>query len=86
TPIFVLKRDMQLIEGETEVHCRVTSLPLPRGRYFLWLGMFGKGPELIDWHPAAKFDVSGPPLGAAPRAIVRLAPIHVDASWEMARR
>jgi ABC-type polysaccharide/polyol phosphate transport system ATPase subunit len=86
TPIFVLKRDLQLVEGETEVHCRITTLPLPRGRYFLWLGMFGKGPELIDWHPAAKFDVSGPPLGAAPRAIVRLAPIHVDASWEMARR
>lgn len=83
TPIFVLRRDVHLAAGQTEVRCSVRSLPLPRGRYYLWAGVYdAPGRELLAWHPAAHFDVVGPDLDDAPRAIARLAPIHVDVDWK----
>lgn len=85
TPIFVQRRDLQLTPGETAVTCAMEHLPLPRGRYFLWAGVFDKKRDLLPWHPVARFDVSGPDLQDAPRAIVRLAPLHVDAAWEVTR-
>jgi ABC-type polysaccharide/polyol phosphate transport system ATPase subunit len=90
TPIFVLRRDAHLVSGETEVRCDIGDLPLPRGRYYLWVGMFESGDatgrELLSWHPAAHFDVSGPQLEDAPRAIVRLSPIQVQSAWTVEPR
>jgi ABC-type polysaccharide/polyol phosphate transport system ATPase subunit len=85
TPIFVLRRDMQVGSGETEVRCSMAALPLSRGRYYLWVGLFDapSGRELLDWHPAAHFDVTGPDLDQVPLGIARLAPVHVKASWEV---
>jgi len=86
TPIFVLRRDMLLTAGETRARCAIRSLPLPRGRFYLWVGMFeGAKRDPLPWHPATYFDVAGPSLDAAPRGIVRLAPVHVDAAWEVDR-
>lgn len=87
TPIFVLRREVALAAGETEVRCRMPRLPLPRGRYYLWVGIFGgRGDQdWLAWHPAAHFDVAGPDLDEPPRAIVRLAPVHVEAEWEVER-
>jgi ABC-2 type transport system ATP-binding protein len=90
TPIFVIRRDVHLTSGETEVRCDIRDLPLPRGRYYLWVGMFESGDatgrELLAWHPAAHFDVSGPQLEDAPRAIVRLSPIQVRSAWTVEPR
>jgi hypothetical protein len=44
------------------------------------------GNELLSWHPCAHFDVVGPDLDAGPLAVVRLAPVHVEATWEVGRR
>jgi ABC-type polysaccharide/polyol phosphate transport system ATPase subunit len=86
TPIFVLRRDIRLTAGETRARCAIPSLPLPRGRFYLWVGMFEGGKrDPLPWHPATYFDVAGPSLDAAPRGIVRLAPVHVDAAWEVER-
>jgi len=86
TPIFVLRRDLQLGAGETRARCALRSLPLPRGRFYLWVGMFEGGKrDPLPWHPATPFDVAGPSLDAAPRGIVRLAPVHVDATWDVER-
>jgi ABC-type polysaccharide/polyol phosphate transport system ATPase subunit len=86
TPIFVLRRDIQLAVGETKAHCAIRSLPLPRGRFYLWVGIFEGGKrDPLPWHPASRFEVAGPNLDAAPRGIVRLAPVHVDAAWEVER-
>ena len=86
TPIFVLRRDIQLGPGETTARCAVRGLPLPRGRFYLWVGMFEGGKrDPLPWHPATSFDVAGPSLDAAPRGIVRLAPVHVDAAWDVER-
>jgi ABC-type multidrug transport system ATPase subunit len=84
--IFSLRRDIHLSKGETVIKCTVRSLPLPRGRYYLWVGVYeGEGElDLLAWHPASHFDVIGPDLDRTPTAVVRVAPIHVDARWEVA--
>jgi ABC-type polysaccharide/polyol phosphate transport system ATPase subunit len=86
SPIFVINpgREIQLETGATEVECVLPRLPLPQGRYYLWGGVFEgwtDGPELLGWQPIAEFDVYGPELDRAPRAVVRLAPIHVESTW-----
>ena len=86
TPIFLLNpgRETILEPGETRVRCTIPALPLPRGRYYIWGGVYKnwtQGDELVAWQPLTEFDVYGPELDAAPRAIVRLSPVHVDSSW-----
>jgi ABC-type polysaccharide/polyol phosphate transport system ATPase subunit len=88
TPIFLLNpgRETILEPGVTHVRCSIPSLPLPGGRYYVWGGVYRnwtQGEELIGWQPLTGFDVYGPELDAAPRAVVRLSPVHVQSSWEM---
>src|SRR5579859_3587306 len=90
TPIFLINpgRDTGIEPGTTQVECRVPSIPLPRGRYYLWIGVYKdrtQGEELIGWQPLTEFDVYGPELDAAPTAVVRLSPLHVDSSWDISR-
>lgn len=82
-PIFLLTRQLTLPVGDTDVRCRLPQLPLPGGRYFLWVGVFRKGRELLPWHPAARFEVMGPNLESTPLGIVRQAPIHVESRWDV---
>jgi ABC-2 type transport system ATP-binding protein len=87
TPIFVVRRDAHLVEGETEITCEIARLPLPRGRFYVWAGVFdSRGHELLPWHPLSHMDVTGPDLDEAPRAIARPTPVHVDASWTIEAR
>jgi ABC-type polysaccharide/polyol phosphate transport system ATPase subunit len=86
TPICLLNpgRETVLEPGETRVRCSIPSLPLASGRYYIWGGIYKdwtQGDELIGWQPLTDFDVYGPELDAAPRAVVRLSPIHVESSW-----
>jgi ABC-type polysaccharide/polyol phosphate transport system ATPase subunit len=82
TPIFVLDRQLQFPVGTTEVRLSICRLPLPRGRYSLWVGIFDRGTtELLPWQPVARLDVRGPGLAAPPASVVRLAPVHVEAEW-----
>ncbi len=88
TPIFLLNpgRETMLEPGSTQVRCSIPSLPLPRGRYYLWIGVYRghtQGEELIGWQPLSQFDVYGPELDAAPRAVVRLSPLHGESDWEI---
>jgi ABC-2 type transport system ATP-binding protein len=83
-PIFVLHHELSLQNGETEARCVIPHLPLPRGRFYVWVGVFGKtGQDLLPWQPTAEFDVSGPDLHPTPQGIVRLAPVQVPTSWEV---
>jgi len=86
-PIFVTRYDTQLTEGEpVELRCSVERLPLPQGQYALWLGVYGRGRENeLTWHPLTRFDVTGKSLDRTPRGVARLAPVHVDASWQIER-
>jgi ABC-type polysaccharide/polyol phosphate transport system ATPase subunit len=90
TPIFLVNPGKEtLVEpGETHVRCSIARLPLPRGRYYVWAGAYRgwtDGEELVAWQPIARFDAHGPELDAAPRSIVRLAPVYVDSSWVIER-
>ena len=84
TPIFVVRRSVQLPAGEISARVSVERLPLPKGRFYVWVGIVGDdGSEVIGWHPAANFDVVGPLLDVPPVAVARLAPVHVEATWEV---
>jgi ABC-type polysaccharide/polyol phosphate transport system ATPase subunit len=87
SPIFLINPGQEAWlqpDGEARARCQIHSLPLPRGRYYLWLGVYQgseTGPELFAWQPVASFDVHGPPIDPAPIAVVRAAPVHVPSEW-----
>jgi ABC-type polysaccharide/polyol phosphate transport system ATPase subunit len=88
TPIFLINpgREAELERGENHVRCTIPSLPLPSGRFYVWAGVYRgwtEGRELLSWQPLTQFDVYGPELDAAPKAVVRLSPIQIDSSWEI---
>jgi ABC-2 type transport system ATP-binding protein len=84
SPIFLLRHDLHLAEDdEVTARCRIERIPLPRGRYYLWLGVFIARSELLGWQPVAHFDVAGPDLDSGPAGIARLAPVHVSAHWDV---
>ena len=83
TPIFLVNpgREHMLKPGTTELKMQIPAVPLPAGRYYLWGGIYKNwtnGVPLIDWQPLTRFDVYGPELDAAPKAVVRLSPLHVS--------
>jgi ABC-type polysaccharide/polyol phosphate transport system ATPase subunit len=86
SPIFVVNPGHEILiqPGTTSVHCELERLPVPRGRYSLWVGIWENwedGNEVLGWQPAANFEVYGPRLDRAPRAVVRLAPLYVETDW-----
>jgi len=86
-PIFVLHHELSLHNGHIEARCRIPHLPLPRGRFYVWVGIFGKnGQDLLPWQPATEFDVSGPDLHPTPQGIVRLSPIQMTTAWDVGSR
>jgi ABC-type polysaccharide/polyol phosphate transport system ATPase subunit len=86
TPIFVMPHEALLPAGEVELRCSIPHLPLPRGRYYLWMVIFEHSGDLLPWHPVSQFSVLGPDLAPTARGIVRLAPVEVAPTWEVERR
>jgi len=90
TPIFLVNpgRETPIEPGSTRVRCTIEDIPLPRGRYYIWGGIYKdhtQGDELVAWQPLVEVDVHGPELDAAPRAIVRLSPVHAETDWTIDR-
>jgi ABC-2 type transport system ATP-binding protein len=83
TPIFVVSDEVRLSAGTTTVRCRLPHLPVPRRRYFCWLAVLDGLREVISWQPVASVDVGGTDLDPVPRAVVRLAPVHVPSTWDV---
>ncbi len=82
TPVLVASRTLGFHAGETiDIACEFERLPLPRGRYFMWVGVFRNNRDLLKWRPCAQFDVLGPKLDMTPKAIVRLAPVATTTHW-----
>ena len=86
-PIFVLRYASSFPEGEFELRCRLQTLPLPKGRYSLWVAMrapvgSGKSAEFA-WQPVASFDAFGPNVIKAPTGVMVLSPVFVPAEWEL---
>ena len=86
TPIFVLRHELSLKEGATDIQLEIPRLPLPAGNFFLWFGAFqGWKWQLSPWQPLGSLHVSGMRLDPVPRAIVRLAPVWVESKWNVSR-
>jgi ABC-type polysaccharide/polyol phosphate transport system ATPase subunit len=84
TPVLLVTNRVQLENGATTVRCRLASLPVPRGRFYVWVAIgppAGSRHTLLTWGPVAQIDVGGPVLTEAPRGVVRLSPVYVDAQW-----
>jgi ABC-type polysaccharide/polyol phosphate transport system ATPase subunit len=84
TPIVLVSHRTNLDHGANSVACRLGSLPVPRGRYYVWCSVSSasEGRTLLPWGPVAHFEVGGPTLTASPRGVVRLGPVYVDAEWK----
>ena len=89
TPIFLVNpgRETLFERGRRlKIECEIDRLPLPKGRFYVWVGVYERnrhGPELFPWQAVAEFDVFGPRLDEAPRAVVRLAPLQLKSSWNV---
>jgi ABC-type polysaccharide/polyol phosphate transport system ATPase subunit len=86
TPIFVVRRDVQLRKGRTPFRLELPRLPLPPGKFFLWAGCYRTVSriELMPWHPIGALPVVGRQhLDPTPGAIVRLSPVFVESRWEV---
>ncbi len=88
TPVFLINpgRETNFEPGATRIRCTIPNVPLPSGRYYLWGAVYEnwtQGEELLGWQPLAHFDMYGVELDAAPRAVVRLAPVYVESSWDI---
>jgi ABC-type polysaccharide/polyol phosphate transport system ATPase subunit len=84
-PIFVLQRALKFPQGEFELRCRMRGVPLPRGQYSLWMSSQRRQRSVLNhpWKPIANFNVFGTPLTKAPRGVMRLSPVYVDATWDI---
>jgi len=85
-PILVVRRRGRWRAGSHDVRCTFPELPLPRGRYALWVGVFDHSQgneEIINWQRVDQFEVFGPDLDDPPTAVVRRAPFYVEHSWEV---
>jgi ABC-2 type transport system ATP-binding protein len=80
-PVFVARTEVDLEEGRTDVSCLMRHLPLPGGRFYVWVGVFDQDRDLLSWQPAAAMEILGPEIGGVPRGIARLAPVHVEVEW-----
>jgi len=84
TPAFMIDHALSLGQGLTEIRCTIPRLPVAGGQYYVWTGVFDRaGADLVPWQPVEKFGVTGAELGLAPRGIVRLAPLWIDARWDV---
>lgn len=83
TPVFTVTNAVSVTSSSSSIECVLGQLPLARGRYALWGGVYtADGRALSEWRPLLTFDFAGPDLAAAPRAVARLAPVVVKATWE----
>jgi hypothetical protein len=82
TPTFLVSTSLLLEGPETVLRCRLHNIPLPRGRYSVWVHVTdGFDDDLVLWHPVTSFVLAGSDLDPAPTAVVRLSPVHVRAEW-----
>jgi ABC-type polysaccharide/polyol phosphate transport system ATPase subunit len=80
-PMLVTREPVELQQGSNTVTCRVDRLPLPRGRFFVWVAVYLAGEPLLRWHPATPIDVVGPDLPRLPPGIMRHGRLIAETSW-----
>ncbi|MHB1739519.1 MAG: ABC transporter ATP-binding protein [Actinomycetes bacterium] len=82
--IFTVRQTLDLPLGKSLLTCGFDGLPLARGRYSVWAGVYaGDGKPLAGWQPVTAFEVTGAELPPAPMAVIRLAPLVLPARWKL---
>lgn len=81
--LFGFRRSIVTPGGDAVVGLRLPRLPLPRGRFHVWIRVVDEhdARPYLQWHPVASFDVMGPNLDKLPPSVVRRAPVHVEYQW-----
>jgi ABC-type polysaccharide/polyol phosphate transport system ATPase subunit len=84
-PIFVIWNDHTFPFGDFELRCRLKSLPVPRGQYYLWLAVLGPGQKrpMLKWKPIGAFQVQGPNPIHPPKGVMALSPVYVESDWSV---
>lgn len=87
-PVFVVRYGRFFPEGEFEVRCRLSNLPLPKGSYALWasirpMNVNGKIPPYLAWQPLASFEAFGPEANRPPPGVTVMSPVYVPAEWDL---
>jgi ABC-type polysaccharide/polyol phosphate transport system ATPase subunit len=84
-PIFVTKHRTAFPAGDFAVKVRLRDVPVPRGRYYLWLSMEGANDRRLaqTWRPIGHFDVFGPPAVQPPRGVMILSSVFVHSDWDL---
>jgi len=69
-PSFVAMHHSAFPGGDFELRCQLQNLPLPKGRYYVWLALEGSTDLAAaqTWKPVGAFDVFGPTPSDAPRS------------------
>jgi ABC-type polysaccharide/polyol phosphate transport system ATPase subunit len=84
-PIFVTKHRTSFPAGDFEMKVRLRDLPLPRGRYYVWLAVEETTSKRAaqPWKPVGYFDVFGPPPVQPPKGVMVLSSVFVHSDWEL---
>jgi ABC-type polysaccharide/polyol phosphate transport system ATPase subunit len=86
TPVFLERKDGNVPGGDFELRCRLRHLPVPKGRYSVWVGAWGHTrtrKEMLPWQPVASFQSFGPDHLPPPPGVTLLSPVYVAADWEL---
>ncbi len=87
TPVFIVRYASSFPSGQFELRCKLKSLPLPKGRYSLWVAMrpplSAHSKSKLTWQPVASFDAFGPDAIRPPLGVMVASPVHVPAEWEL---
>jgi ABC-type polysaccharide/polyol phosphate transport system ATPase subunit len=84
-PVFVAMHHSAFPGGDFELRCQLQNLPLPKGRYYVWLALEGSTDLAAaqTWKPVGAFDVFGPTPVPTPQGVMVLSPVYVPATWEL---
>jgi ABC-type polysaccharide/polyol phosphate transport system ATPase subunit len=78
SPVIVASDEIDLDAPSLQLTCRFEDLPLGRGTYAIWMAFQRtSGAALLPWRSVGALDVVGPEATKPPRAVSRLAPVHV---------
>jgi ABC-type polysaccharide/polyol phosphate transport system ATPase subunit len=86
-PVFVVSHVTSIPEGDFEIKCRLSHLPLPKGHFSLWCSI-DRPPALgqevyLPWQPMISFDAFGVEPRGGPEGVLIMSPVYVRADWEI---
>lgn len=86
-PMFVVDYQGTMPAGDFEIRTKLGYLPLPKGRYSVWVAITGfpkgKRDPYFPWQPVLSFDAFGPDRFEPPEGVMVLSPIYVGAQWQV---